>query len=256
MNSISIPLPIMSPCCWRACAGSQSGSAYSTFANPGRNARPHGCRRIGAHRHHRRHAVRRRRRCGRRDRRRCRQQRRSGQGLHGRLGSRRGGRRRRRPGHRGRARKKDGLEITIKLDSGQIIAVTQEADEQLSRRRTSARAFGQRRHAGLALSQRRRAAPAQSQPEGFACCGQGWRNIRRSSRRTAVRHPPHRHPVSRARILGRRESPAPTSGRKRCLWSSAGAVREPRTRAGIRPGPCPGGALAPSARETPWRRRP
>jgi outer membrane lipoprotein SlyB len=26
--------------------------------------------------------------------------------------------------------KKDGLEITIKLDSGQIIAVTQEADEQ------------------------------------------------------------------------------------------------------------------------------
>ena len=29
-----------------------------------------------------------------------------------------------------RASKKDGLEITIKLDSGQIIAVTQEADEQ------------------------------------------------------------------------------------------------------------------------------
>jgi outer membrane lipoprotein SlyB len=28
-----------------------------------------------------------------------------------------------------RATKKDGLEITIKLDSGQIIAVTQEADE-------------------------------------------------------------------------------------------------------------------------------
>ena len=29
-----------------------------------------------------------------------------------------------------RASKKDGLEITIKLDSGQIIAVTQEADDQ------------------------------------------------------------------------------------------------------------------------------
>jgi len=30
----------------------------------------------------------------------------------------------------GKTTKKDGLEITIKLDSGQIIAVTQEADEQ------------------------------------------------------------------------------------------------------------------------------